>query len=170
MFINAITHPDPSYCGFSSPASRSAWPVVLCTLWLDDYYRTTVAWRSTWVLRTAGGARPVCVAPPCVSVRAVRAVRGVWHVCVGGMCVQVYEDAGWLSVAGGVCVRAVRGAADTQGDSRDGGLYVLSGSAWPVFMVLSHLRHSVVCRVPVGQQFSRWLVTSLVNCLGVWAG
>ena len=110
------------------------------------------------------------MAPPCVSVRAVRAVHGVWHVCVGGMCVQVYEDAGWLSVAGGVCVRAVRGAADTQGDSRDGGLYVLSGSAWPVFMVLSHLRHSVVCRVPVGQQFSRWLVTSLVNCLGVWAG
>ena len=50
---------------------------------------------------------------------------------------QVYEDAGWLSVTGGVCVRAVRGAADTQGDSRDGGLYVLSGSAWPVFMVLS---------------------------------
>ena len=86
------------------------------------------------------------------------------------MCVQVYKDAGWLSVAGGVCVRAVRGAADTQGDSRDGGLYVLSGNAWPVFMVLSHLRHSVVCRVPVGQQFSRWLVTSLVNCLGVWAG
>ena len=110
------------------------------------------------------------MAPPCVSVRAVRAVHSVWHVCVGGMCVQVYEDAGWLSVAGGVCVRAVRGAADTQGDSRDGGLYVLSGSAWPVFMVLSHLRHSVVCRVPVGQQFSRWLVTSLVNCLGVWAG
>ena len=103
----------------------------------DDYYRTTAAWRSTWVLRTAGGARPVCVAPPCVSVRAVRAVHSVWHVCVGGMCVQVYEDAGWLSVAGGVCVRAVRGAADTQGDSRDGGLYVLSGSAWPVFMVLS---------------------------------
>ena len=83
----------------------------------DDYYRTTAAWRSTWVLRTAGGARPVCVAPPCVSVRAVRAVHGVWHVCVGGMCVQVYEDAGWLSVAGGVCVHAVRGAADTQGDN-----------------------------------------------------
>ena len=77
------------------------------------------------------------MAPPCVSVRAVRAVHGVWRVCVGGMCVQVYEGAGWLSVAGGVCVRAVRGAADTQGDSRDGGLYVLSGSAWPVFMVLS---------------------------------
>ena len=103
----------------------------------DDYYRTTAAWRSTWVLRTTGGARPLCVALPCVSVRAVRAVHSVWHVCVGGMCVQVYEDAGWLSVAGGVCVRAVRGAADTQGDSRDGGLYVLSGSAWPVFMVLS---------------------------------
>ena len=32
----------------------------------DDYYRTTAAWRSTWVLRTAGGARPVCVALPCV--------------------------------------------------------------------------------------------------------
>ena len=59
----------------------------------DDYYRTTAAWRSTWVLRTAGGARPVCVAPPCVSVRAVRAVHSVWHVCVGGMCVQVYEGA-----------------------------------------------------------------------------
>ena len=43
----------------------------------DDYYRTTAAWRSTWVLRTAGGARPVCVAPPCVSVRAVRAVHSV---------------------------------------------------------------------------------------------
>ena len=43
----------------------------------DDYYRTTAAWRSTWVLRTAGGARPVCVAPPCVSVRAVRAVHGM---------------------------------------------------------------------------------------------
>ena len=41
----------------------------------------------------------------CVSVRAVRAVHSVWHVCVGGMCVQVYEDAGWLSVAGGVEVK-----------------------------------------------------------------
>ena len=33
------------------------------------------------------------MAPPCVSVRAVRAVHSVWHVCVGGMCVQVYEGA-----------------------------------------------------------------------------